>query len=166
MEGVKNMSKNTNTYIKCSRCELNYIIKKDKYCPVCKKEMQALSTDFASGNDPELGLCPICKVNYITEEETVCGTCISESDMTEDELDALYGGVVVEGSDDAKEDDIDDEDGLEMISLGDMEEGDDELDEDDEEQTIDPLDDFDDSLEEVDEEDEDDEDDDYDKIMD
>lgn len=28
-------------YIRCPRCELNYIQKKDKYCSVCKAEMEA-----------------------------------------------------------------------------------------------------------------------------
>ena len=28
-------------YIKCPRCELNYIVKKDKFCEVCKQEMKA-----------------------------------------------------------------------------------------------------------------------------
>ena len=151
------MSKNI--YIRCPRCELNFILKKDKYCPVCKNEMQALSVNYTGDGVAELGLCPICKVNYITEDETVCSTCMSESDLTEDELDALYGGIVVE-KEDVKDDDIaeDDED-LEMITLGQLEgeEGEEEKDEE-EEHTIDPLDDFDDSLDD-DEEDEDDEED-------
>ena len=29
-----------NVYIKCPRCELNFILKKDKLCPVCKQEMR------------------------------------------------------------------------------------------------------------------------------
>ena len=135
-------------------------------CTVCKQEKQAVYV--AGDEDNKMGLCPICKVNYITEDETVCGTCMSESDLTEDELDALYGGVVVEKvEEEVKEDELTDEDDeLEMITLGEMEGEEAEEPVEDEEQTPDPLDDFDDSLDDEDEDDEDDEDDDYNKYDD
>jgi len=155
-----NTTAGKDVYIRCPRCELNFILKKDKYCPVCKTEMQALSTNFADGADNDLGLCPICKVNYITEDETVCGTCIGETDLTDDELDALYGGVVVEKTEDDKGEDAGDDDELEMISLGEMEGEAEEPEPEDEEHSADPLDDFDDSL---DDDDEDDEEEDYDE---
>lgn len=151
-----------NVYVRCPRCELNFILKKDKYCNVCKQEMSALATNYADDVVKEMGLCPICKVNYITEDETVCSTCMSETDLTEDELDALYGGVVVE-QDETTDDEItdgDDEEELEIISMseiGDDGEEVDELDDDEEEKTADPLDDFDDSIDDADDEDEEDE---------
>ena len=63
------MKKATVQYIKCPRCELNYILKKDKFCDVCKSEMKA---GILKENDMEeleyleegMELCPICKVNY------------------------------------------------------------------------------------------------------
>ena len=45
-------------YVRCPRCELNYIQKKDKYCSVCKSEMEA-KKDYV--DDFDLELCPICK---------------------------------------------------------------------------------------------------------
>jgi hypothetical protein len=132
--------------------------------------MQALSTNYADDQNKELGLCPICKVNFITEDETVCSTCISESDLTEDELDALYGGVTAGDSEDettatTPDDEItDDDEELEIISLSDIEGEGAEADEnDEEEQSADPLDDFDDSLDDDEDDDEDEEfDEDYD----
>ena len=155
-------------YIRCPRCELNFILKKDRYCPVCKQEMQALATNYADDANKELGLCPICKVNYITEEETVCSTCMNESDLTEDELDALYGGVVVE-HEEATEDLGDSEDELEIISLTDMSANGgevDSLDEDEEEEEADPLDDFDESLEYTDDDEEEEEEETFDEDYD
>lgn len=149
---------NKTVYIRCPRCELNFILKKDRYCQVCKQEMQALSTNFADESGKEMGLCPICKVNFVTEDETVCSTCMSETDLTEDELDTLYGGVVVQEGDAAKDEERlsgnDDEEELEIISLAEMGEEGEEEDESDEEVSSDPLDDFDASY--VDEEDDDD----------
>ncbi|MCL2850753.1 MAG: hypothetical protein FWE01_00105 [Firmicutes bacterium] len=134
-------------YIKCPRCELNFIQKKDKFCPVCKQEMQALSTNYAD-EGANIGFCPICKVNYVTDDENVCGTCVDASELTEEELDALYGGTNDKDVD--PEDEItDDEDDLEIISL--EMEGEEEDDMDDEDAS-DPLDDFDDSLDEDDDE--------------
>ena len=56
-------------YIKCPRCELNYIIKKDKYCDVCKSEMKAGILEESDFDELEEGLelCPVCKVNYIKQ---------------------------------------------------------------------------------------------------
>ena len=52
-------------YIKCPRCELNYILKKDKFCDVCKSEMKAGILEESDMEDFELEegleLCPICK---------------------------------------------------------------------------------------------------------
>ena len=67
-------------YIKCPRCELNYILKKDKYCDVCKAEMKAgcLDDNDLDELDEGLELCPICKVNYIQDDETMCASCQEE----------------------------------------------------------------------------------------
>jgi len=119
--------------------------------------MQALATNFAD-EGALLGLCPICKVNYITDEEKYCETCVGESDLSEEELDALYGGIPTEdeteeeqlSDDDEDEDEDDDMDDMEMLSL-DLEE-EEELEEDGE-VSDDPLDDF----EEVDDLDDDEE---------
>lgn len=155
------MSKNV--YVKCPRCELNFILKKDRYCQVCKQEMQALATNFADDKNKEMGLCPICKVNFVTEDETVCSTCMSETDLTEDELDTLYGGVIVPTAEGHKDEETasaltdtgDEEEEMEIISISDMgEEEEEEEDTSDEEASADPLDDFDESFVEESEDDE------------
>lgn len=63
-------------YIRCPRCELNFIQKKDKYCAVCKAEMSANKEDFI--DDLDLDLCPICKTNYIQSDEVMCQSCLKE----------------------------------------------------------------------------------------
>lgn len=70
-------------YIRCPRCELNYIQKKDKYCSVCKAEMEA-KKDYV--DDLDLELCPICKVNYIGQNEIMCASCLKEHQNEEGEL--------------------------------------------------------------------------------
>ena len=110
--------------------------------------MQALSTNYTE-EGAGMGICPICKINYITEEETVCSTCVGESELSEEELDALYGGINVEKEIDPEDDIDDDEDDDDMILELEEEELDDDLDLDDEEEESDPLDDFDDNLDDI-----------------
>ena len=63
-------------YIRCPRCELNYILKKDKLCSVCKAEMQV-----GGGENEEFELCPICKTNYIGPDEIMCSQCMEERNI-------------------------------------------------------------------------------------
>ena len=64
------------TYIRCPRCELNYIDKDEKLCSVCKQEMQVGGgEDF---DELDLELCPICKTNYIQPDEIMCSSCLAE----------------------------------------------------------------------------------------
>jgi len=78
------VEKKVNDFIRCPRCELNFIHKKDKLCSVCKKELEAA---FLHGEDvdADLGLdfdiCPICKTNYIREDEDMCAACQKERDL-------------------------------------------------------------------------------------
>lgn len=145
-----------NQYIKCPRCELNYILKKDKYCDVCKSEMRAGILEESDLDDFELEegleLCPICKVNYISEGERMCSTCLEEqTDVKDDEPD--WRGFV-DKADDSDDEDLDllpveeddelDEE-LEGAFAKDLEQefgDDDDLDSDDEEDMGDDLDDF------------------------
>ena len=158
-------------YIKCPRCELNYIIKKDKFCDVCKSEMKAGILEENEFDELEEGLeiCPICKVNYINEGESMCSICQEEklesSSSKDDEPD--WRGFV-EKSDEEDEDldllPIEEDDEIDEELEGafakdlDSEFGDDDLDED--EESIDIDDDFDDvNVDDDDIDDEDDEDD-------
>ena len=170
-------------YIKCPRCELNYILKKDKYCDVCKSEMKAGILKESDLDEFELEegmeLCPICKVNYMNPGENMCVTCQEEqiSIIKDDEPD--WRGFV--DKDDSEEDldllpveeddEIDEElEGAFAKDLDDADFDDEDLDEDDMHDDFDDDDDFDDvdddfddddlDDEEVDEED-DEEDDDY-----
>ena len=70
------------SYIRCPRCELNFIQKKDKYCAVCKAEMSANKEDLI--DDLDLDLCPICKTNYIQSDEVMCPSCLKERGNNED----------------------------------------------------------------------------------
>ena len=115
-------------YVKCPRCDLNFILKKDRMCAVCKQELADRSTNYTDDSGT-MGMCPICKVNYITEDESVCETCIGESDLSEDELDALYGGVEMGKDDDEL---TDDDEELEILSMEIEEENLDEPEEEDE----------------------------------
>ena len=106
-------------YIKCPKCDLNYLTKKEKICATCKQKMKAISTNLLdSSKVAELGLCPICKVNYITEDETVCSTCYADTDLTDEEIVAMYGE---KGSgDDEDDEDRTDDEGLSPVDDDDL----------------------------------------------
>lgn len=165
-------------YIKCPRCELNYILKKDKFCDVCKSEMKAgiLEENDFEEFEEGLELCPVCKVNYIGEDERMCTTCLEEQLSTNKEDEPDWRGFV-EKADEDDDDDLDllpVEDGdeideeLEGAFAKDLEDDFDDLEEDEESDSLDLDDDFDDSLdddysdldddedEEIDDEDDDD----------
>ena len=77
-------------YIKCPRCELNYILETEKLCPVCQAELK-LSKDDSLSEDMEL--CPICGQNFVSYDQPMCEECakkrslddIVDEDENEDE---------------------------------------------------------------------------------
>ena len=78
-------------YIRCPRCELNFIKKKDKLCSVCKAELAADPNDV---DEMEMETCPICKTNFIRPDEIMCKSCLKERSLddiitanTDDEWD-------------------------------------------------------------------------------
>ena len=79
-------------YIRCPRCELNYIQKKDKYCSVCKAEMEA-KRDYV--DDIDLELCPICKTNYIQPDEIMCASCLKEHQNEDGEISTDWEDYMV-----------------------------------------------------------------------
>jgi len=111
-------------YIRCPRCELNYIEKKDKLCSVCKAELSANKDAFV--NDLDLELCPICKTNYIQPDEIMCATCLKEHQSEDGEINGEDWDEYVNRD----EDEIvyDDEETGEMASVTDID--DDTLDDD------------------------------------
>lgn len=78
-------------YIKCPRCELNYIPDTEDMCDVCKAEMGLSSRitllDDMIDEDEPTKLCPICKTAYIGMDEDMCENCLAVSART-DELEA------------------------------------------------------------------------------
>lgn len=59
-------------FVKCPRCELNYIQEGEQYCSVCKREMKGEVKD-----DP-FELCSICNENPALPGKDVCLFCLKE----------------------------------------------------------------------------------------
>ncbi len=65
-------------YIKCPRCELNYILEGEDYCNVCKNEMKHHSEDEYDEDlldFDDMELCPVCGQNYVKEDQPMCDEC-------------------------------------------------------------------------------------------
>lgn len=112
-------------YVRCPRCELNYIEKKEKLCSVCKAELSANKDDFIS--DLDLELCPICKTNYIQPDEIMCATCLKDHQSEDGELSTDWEEYL---NRDEEEIIFEDEETGEMASVTDLEDAvlDDEFD--------------------------------------
>ena len=80
-------------YMKCPRCELNYIdAEKQEYCDVCLKEMKGIRTDADEIEEEEEGeipteLCPICGENMMMPGEKMCEECRKKAEYEESEPD-------------------------------------------------------------------------------
>ena len=59
-------------FIKCPRCELNYIKEEEQYCPVCKREMNG------EVHEDPFELCSICNENPVMPGKDVCMVCYKE----------------------------------------------------------------------------------------
>jgi len=107
------------TYIRCPRCELNFIQKKDKFCNVCKGEMSVGNEliDF----DLDFDICPVCKTNYVTSEESVCVNCAREKALEEAQDENTEGNWKTHIGDDEEEDEGEG-DGTESLTISDFEE--------------------------------------------
>ena len=156
-------------WIKCPRCDLNYMKRGEEYCDVYKAELKkAPPLVFAVDDDDEnegLELCPICHQNYIGLGEKMCAKCMEERDYKESREDLDDDETWKEFLDDEEDDEEDEE----MLSLNKLaeEEGDFEEEEEEESYMNDEPDDFD--MPDIDEEEfnkmfsEDDEDEDIDE---
>lgn len=81
-------------YIKCPRCELNYIdADKQEYCDVCIAEMKGNKLEFADLDDEELEeeleteateICPVCGINRMRAGETMCDACKQKDEYEEE----------------------------------------------------------------------------------
>ena len=59
-------------FVKCPRCELNYIQEGEQFCSVCKREIKGEVKD-----DP-FELCSICNENPALPGKDVCLFCLKE----------------------------------------------------------------------------------------
>ncbi|MGN0818046.1 MAG: hypothetical protein ACI4L9_03655 [Candidatus Coproplasma sp.] len=156
-------------YIKCPRCELNYIDgETQEYCDVCIAEMKGNRLQFADLDDEELEdelaeeateLCSICGVNRVRYGEKICEACASKAEYEEEEeIDPEKDEEWKNYLDDDTEDlTVDDEELEEELKQ--------ELDDEEEEESVDDDDFFDedvDSLSDLEDEDYDDDDEDED----
>ncbi len=118
-------------YIKCPRCELNYILEGEDYCEICKSEMkhhdEGDEDEFLDFDD--LDLCPVCGVNYIRPEQSMCEDCKKKKngEVSDNEEPAETSWKkadeedddIISASDDIDEDDEDYNPGFEEISESD-----------------------------------------------
>ena len=85
-------------YVKCPRCELNYIDEeKQEYCDVCLAELHGNKLQFADLDEEELEeldgeleqeeLCPVCGVNTLRYGEKLCESCKQQASEYETEED-------------------------------------------------------------------------------
>ena len=79
-------------YIKCPRCDLNWIKRGEEYCDVCKAELKkgpqlVFAVDDDDDQEEEMILCPVCRHNYIKPGEQMCAKCAEESDFKKDQVD-------------------------------------------------------------------------------
>ena len=119
-------------YIKCPRCELNYILADEDYCHVCKTEMKHYNEGEDDGlldDFEDMELCPVCGVNYIKEGQATCLDCKkkkngyddddskswNKEDDDEDDDDMI--GSDIDGYDDRKTDDDPYNPGFEEVDL-------------------------------------------------
>lgn len=59
-------------FMKCPRCELNYIREEEQYCSVCKREMKG------EAHEDPFELCSICNENPVMPGKDVCLMCYKE----------------------------------------------------------------------------------------
>ena len=168
-------------YVRCPRCELNYIEKGQKLCKVCEAELSSKGNQELTEEEArEMNLCPVCKKNYLIDDEEICNECAAEKDLIDNDDDlSLSTDEQAEDKDDKTENwrqyvenddaELPEDEFGDMTSITTEDDADDllseedmDFDEKDEElsEELDELDDFD-SYDELDD-DFDDEDDDFD----
>ena len=153
-----------NKYVKCPRCDLNYMDSRQELCDVCKAELGMKSNFILEDDDMEMDdeltkLCPICKSVRINLDETMCDACAAAKANNDGiENDEEWRNFLDDDSDEFEDE------GME-ISLDEWQKEEEEIEEEEEEyeDIRDEFeDDFDDYADDYDEDYDDDEDDDYD----
>ncbi len=59
-------------FVKCPRCDLNYITASEKYCKVCMREMKGDSAQ------DEVEMCSVCNENPVLPGRDICLFCLKE----------------------------------------------------------------------------------------
>lgn len=59
-------------FIKCPRCELNYIREEEQFCSVCRREMRG------EIQEDTVELCSVCGENPVIPGKDVCLSCYKE----------------------------------------------------------------------------------------
>jgi len=91
-------------FIKCPRCELNYIKEEEQYCSVCKREMKG------EAHEDPFELCSICNENPVMPGKDVCTVCYKEMKQQQ--------GMHVDNVEEAETPDV----SLDMDDVSDMQE--------------------------------------------
>ena len=99
-------------FIKCPRCELNYIPENEESCPVCKREMKG------ERHEEPIELCSICNENPVMPGRDVCYECYKELTQQQGRVSASEDDVDTEDQD--VEINMEDVTDIEEIDLGDI----------------------------------------------
>ena len=67
-------------FIKCPRCELNYMNDTDKMCSVCRREVRGESESFDM-----IEMCSECGENPVVPGQELCAYCLKELARRTDE---------------------------------------------------------------------------------
>lgn len=87
-------------FVKCPRCELNYITESERYCKVCLREMKG------DNSQDEVELCSICNEAPALPGRDVCLFCLKEMngqknhDEQQDDLEEPVDTSAIRGMDD------------------------------------------------------------------
>ena len=68
-------------FVRCPRCELNYITAVEKYCKVCLREMKG------DGAQDEIEMCSVCSENPALPGRDICLFCLKEMNANNDRGD-------------------------------------------------------------------------------
>ena len=144
-------------YIKCPRCELNWIKEEEEYCDVCKAELGMEGFSLLEDDEEDEMICPYCHINYLENGEKMCAECRAKKAQEDDMGDMFEGEEAPSTSgedEDNKEisfDEIDEGEKLDMyddafddqdgFSAGDFSEDEEEEEEEEEVNSADDIDD-------------------------
>ena len=99
-------------FVKCPRCELNYIPEDEEYCPVCKREMKG------ERQEELYELCSICNENPVMPGKDICFECYKEMHQ-QTGLDSESEDLAVEEEVEIGMEDVTDMEELEMETIPD-----------------------------------------------